>query len=143
MAGSLRGHLDAIYEQRRELTPAVVVDAASKPKHPLHHRFEWDDTVAGHKYRLVQAADLIRSVKMVYVSDKSGDRSVRAFTAIRPEEQPERMVYRPTDELLKDDFSRRLILRDCQRELLTIERKYGHLEEFAEMVAGVLGDKAG
>lgn len=43
------------------LTPDAVVEAARPKAHPLHHRFEWDDSVAGHKYRLDQARALIRT----------------------------------------------------------------------------------
>lgn len=46
------------------LTPdAVVQDAASK-KSPLHDQFEWDDSAAAVKWRLAQARELIRSVRI-------------------------------------------------------------------------------
>lgn len=41
------------------IQPAAVVEAASDPASPLHHHFEWDDSAAGHQYRLAQARRLI------------------------------------------------------------------------------------
>jgi hypothetical protein len=44
------------------ITPAYVVDEARPPSHPLHHRFEWDDRIAGEAHRRRQAQELIQSV---------------------------------------------------------------------------------
>jgi len=57
----------ALMELRAEdgsLSPDVVEAAAKDPESPLHHYFEWDDSVAGRAYRLQQAARLIRTVKI-------------------------------------------------------------------------------
>lgn len=56
--------LRRIQDKQGRITPEIVVTAAEKPKSPLHHLFEWDDTVAGHKYRIEQAREVIRSVKL-------------------------------------------------------------------------------
>jgi hypothetical protein len=57
---NLRDELKSIFEVNRELTPKIVVNAARKKDSPLHDRFEWNNAVAGEKYREVQAAELIR-----------------------------------------------------------------------------------
>jgi hypothetical protein len=48
-----------------ELTPALVVDEASKPKSPGHQWFTWDDQQAAYERRLDQARYLIRAVVIV------------------------------------------------------------------------------
>jgi hypothetical protein len=40
-------------------TPAAIVEAAKPANHPLHLKFEWDDSKAGHKYRISQAQALL------------------------------------------------------------------------------------
>lgn len=67
----------AIYKRRKTLTAELVLDAAAKPTHVLHREFEWDDAVAGHQYRLVQARALIRRVEVVI-----SEQPVRAFPFI-------------------------------------------------------------
>jgi hypothetical protein len=53
------------------ITPDAVVHAAEVPTNPLHGYFEWDDSKAGHAYRVDQARNLIRSVKVqVTVEDR-------------------------------------------------------------------------
>jgi len=48
-----------------KLTPDLVVQDAEDADSPLHELFEWDDGVAGHKYRLDQARQVITSVRVV------------------------------------------------------------------------------
>ena len=43
------------------ITADGAVEAARDPTSILHREFEWDDTVAGHAYRLQQARALIRT----------------------------------------------------------------------------------
>ena len=42
------------------LRPRDVVKYAENPDTALHDKFEWDDSLAGAKYRLQQAAEIIR-----------------------------------------------------------------------------------
>ena len=54
-------------EAAGDLTPDAVVKSAKDPRSPLHGAFEWNDKVAGHKYRLQQARALIRDVHTTVV----------------------------------------------------------------------------
>ena len=47
-----------------KLTPELVVRAAQAKSSPLHDYFDWDDKIAGARWRLEQARELIRSVKI-------------------------------------------------------------------------------
>lgn len=130
----LRSHLLAIREQYAELTPKRVVQVAAEETHPLHDRFEWDDTVAGPKYREHQAATLIRSVRVRYAeADGDEEREVRAFLAVPREDSP-RSNYVPVEEVAGDPFARKLVLRQAEREWRQMRRKYAHLDEFMHIV---------
>lgn len=127
-----------IRSQHGDLTPQVVVDEARDDAHPLHSRFEWDDSVAGEAYRRVQAAELIRSVKVVYAETPEGEeRKVRAWSSTR-----QGNGYKPTEEILQDDFSRTLLLRQAEREITALKRKYGHLKEFADILNAAAAEVA-
>ena len=56
-----------LYEDKGELTAKGVVDKARDPKSALHSQFEWDDSVAGEKYREVQAYKLINRYQIKVV----------------------------------------------------------------------------
>lgn len=130
---SLRDQLLAIRDRHGQLTPAIVLDEAREPTHPLHDRFEWDDAVAGEAWRRNQAHELIRSARVVYrpADDKSPERSVRAFHAVRNEKG---YVYEPAEAVAADPFIAKLVLAEMQREWQTLKRRYEQFEEFHAMV---------
>jgi hypothetical protein len=131
----LREELLAIRSEHGRLTPAAVVAAATAKNHPLHDRFEWDDKVAGHKYRLSQARELIRVVKEVY-TDRQGDpERVRFFHSI-PDAQG--MAYQPTDEVLTNEVATAVLLKSMEREWRALRKRYERFAEFRELVLGDL-----
>lgn len=130
---NLRDSLQSIYDQRGKLTPALVVETAAPADHPLHDRFEWDDSIAGPKYRELQAAELIRSVRVVYDQKPDGEeKHVRAFVAPQAEARPNE--YIPTDVALADEFTRQLVLRQFERAVAALRKRYGHLKEYDQIL---------
>jgi hypothetical protein len=75
-------NIDDILEEIAEknggvLTPELVLTTAKNKKHPLHASFEWDNTAAAHKWRIEQAARLIRASKFVAFLNKSDPEPIR------------------------------------------------------------------
>lgn len=128
---NLREELQRIYRAHGQLTPRIVLDEASEPGNPLHSRFEWDDAVASHKYRLSQAHELIRSVRVVYRDAAGKPQDVRAFHAVR---RPEGHVYEPVEDIVQDPITTRILLQDMEREWRQLKRRYEHFREFWELV---------
>lgn len=130
---SLRAALTDVYIRHGELTPALVVDEARPVDHPLHNRFDWNDSTAAEKYRQVQAAELIRSVKIVYAHKP--EKSVRGFMSVqRADDDQVSRSYVPTEEAVANDFTHKLLLAECKREWQAFKAKYDHLAEFAAIV---------
>lgn len=132
---SLREHLLKIRDEHGKLTPEVVELQARDPDDLLHPRLEWDDTIAGYEYRLVQAAEIIRSVRIVYkeATDKAPARYQRAFVAPRAPDKPHEYV--PVEEVARDPFMRTLLLRQMDREWKQLKQRYAQFDEFWRMVA--------
>lgn len=128
---SLATELASIYEQHRQLTPRLVVDVARDPAHPLHGQFEWDDSIAGEKYRQTQAAQLIRSVRVVEPVGATDQVNVRAWHSVP---RPDGQTYVPADEVRQDPFTRQLVLNAAEREWRALYAKYKHLDEFLGVV---------
>lgn len=127
----LRQTLQTIYDSRGQLTPSIVLDVARNPEHPLHDRFEWDDSVAAERWRKHQAHELIQSVKITYTDKKGHPSDVRAFHAVRTEHGH---VYQPVEEVVENELTRQLLLQDMEREWRTLHRRWQSFEEFAAMV---------
>ena len=56
--------LKNLEDRNGRLTPTQVVNAARDESSPLHSCFEWDDGLAAESWRIEQARELIRSVKV-------------------------------------------------------------------------------
>lgn len=139
MSGTLLDHLTAIRDEHGELSPKLVLDSARDPDHPLHSRFEWDDSVAGERYRLDQARQLIRVVKLPSEPGRPSD--LRAFVSVRGQDS-RAGEYVPTEEAMGDPFTRRLVLSAMEREWKALKARYEHLAEFAAMIEGDTRGKA-
>ena len=141
MSDALRRQLQEVYETHGALTPALVVDEARDPEHPLHSRFQWDDSVAGEAWRREQAHRLIQSVRVVYreADEKEGPRTVRAFHAIPTNSGH---GYVPVDDVRADPLMTRMVLDEMEREWKALRRRYAHFAEFVEMVRRDIPDAA-
>lgn len=134
----MRDELMAIRDQHGELHPALVVDAARSKSHPLHDRFEWDNKVAGERWRRQQAHRLIRvaQIPLSYAEHPTGPSHIRAFVAVPRGSSPQ-PDYMPTEEALADPFTQRLVMQAMERDIAALQRKYGHLAGFAEAITRV------
>lgn len=140
MSNDVRDILLRIRDEAGTLTPPVVVGAARDEQHPLHHRFEWDDTIAGERFREHQASELIRSVNIQYTI--TGEPSeIRAFLSVRIGDTPDR-EYVPTEVAMADPFTSKLLLQEFDREWKRFKARYGRLVEFRDVVLASLSEDA-
>jgi hypothetical protein len=132
----LRHELELIWKEHQELTAALVVDLARDEGHPLHASFEWDDAKAGESFRLSQARQMIRSVKITYRTDDGKSGNIRHWYSV---DRGQSRSYEPADEIVQDDVALAIVLRDMEREWKTLKRKYDRFGQFRDMVLKDLG----
>lgn len=116
-----------------EVTPELLVAEAADPEHPLHHRFEWDDEVAGHRFRLLQARKMILEVEIV---DEGGVDRVRAFVPV--EMEGGRRHVRVADAM-GDYEARRQVYQRYRSYLVGYQRRLQQFKEFEEVVGAIEG----
>ena len=129
---SLKDELLKVREDFGALTPENVVRAAEHPEHPLHNRFTWDNTEAAARWRLHEAANLIRSVKIRFVRPTGESGKVRAFTRDPAADRPS--VYDETEVVVADPVAREVILQQMRREWASFKSRYHMMEEFIELL---------
>lgn len=142
----LRSELERIWDDRRRLTPADIVESATPPESPLHDRFEWDNSEAAHQYRLVQAAGLIRSVKIkITVERPSGeveDIKVRSWLPLRAAgDETAPPGYMPEYEVRDDPERRKLVLQQMQREMQRLHRRHQHYAEYWSLMDQLMAER--
>lgn len=133
--------LTTIYEQRGALTPAAVVEVASAPDHPLHSRFEWDDAEAARDFRLLQAGQLIRSVRLKITEPEVTE--VRAFLHVPGTEAGAAGSYVPETEVRHDPVLQAVILQQMNREWRILKRRYENHAAFWGLVQDELSAAVG
>lgn len=113
------------------LKPEVVVEEARRPSSPLHSKFQWDDSVAAHEYRIFQARNLIRVV--VHVLPNGSDEMERVWVSLKQDQQNEGGGYRTLVSVLSDADLRKQLLQQAYEDMEYFSAKYSHLEELAEI----------
>lgn len=116
--------LNAIHERKGELTPALVVEAARKEESPLHDYFTWSDSKAATNFRLLEAAMLIRSVR---VRVTNGEQTIRTNAFMLPVHGQSQ--YRPIGEVVQSSELSTAMLEIAKTELTAFKKKFGRLEQ--------------
>lgn len=122
---------------RGQITPEAVVKNAASERSPIHDCFTWDDTAAARKCRLMEAAQLIRSVKvLVEMHPQDKPRETRAFVNVSLKQDgdddsgPE-TCYVPLQVALEVEDYRTQMLENALRDLAAFRRKYAILKELS------------
>lgn len=140
----LKSLLTGIWVNHGRLDGELVVEEARPEDHPLHTYFEWDDNIAGPKFRVIQAEKLIRRVKIETrpPSVDDGPHYVRAFISNRQAGRVGQSGYSPIEEVAKDDVSYQMMLRAFRRQVDELNRRYGHLSEYPQVMRDAAGETA-
>ena len=124
------GEVCADLEKDNNLTPKGLVDVSRAEDAPLHDLFEWDDSIAGEKYREVQAGKIIRSIEITY-EEKT---PVRAFFPVKYQESTEKSSYKSISVVLRNTDMREQVLSTARREMTSFVCRYKNIEELANVI---------
>jgi hypothetical protein len=130
-------------EHGGSLSTDEMVKAVKKlgaKKSPSHRHFDWDDKSAAHEHRRTQAAELMRSVNIIYESPGGESKKVRAFSSVRDEENPKKHVYITTETAMGDTDMREYVLNQSLNGLQQWRDRWASLKEYADALEFV--DKA-
>lgn len=112
------------------LTPRNIVETARSSDNPLHGLFEWDDSIAGEKYRLYQARVLVNQVEVVIEGEE-----MPAYENCKVEiengegEKPEREYFHASDIMETEELREQVIAKAIGR-LKYWQKMYGHYDVF-------------
>jgi len=109
----------------------VVEWARAHPKSKLHSELEWDDSKAGHNYRIWQVRRLIG----LHITYADGDRKFVSLSLDR--HNGSGGGYRDVDDVLRDKTLYDLMLDDALRELERFRRRYDHLKQLKPLWTAV------
>lgn len=111
---------------------ADVVNRARDENSEMHTIFEWDDSVAGQKYREHQAATMIR--QLVLTKEENGEQkktNVRFMVSTGNRDN----TYTPIKCILRNQNEYEAMLERAMSELRAFKKKYSSLSELEEIFA--------
>lgn len=115
-----------------EYTLSDVVEKARDSHSEMHSCFEWDDTVAGQKYRECQAGQMIR--QLVIVRDNKNEQektNIRVFVSTGKRDN----TYTSTKLIVKKQDEYEALLERALSELRAFKAKYSSLSELDEILS--------
>jgi hypothetical protein len=125
-----QSELREIYKTHKFLTPESVLEAARDPDTALHDQFEWDNEVAGHKWRLNQARHLIIDMQTTVKTSEGRELTVREFVNIKHEEGSNKGIYISFVDAREDPNPWRQVMEAVVKDLESVNRKY---EAYSEL----------
>jgi len=135
----------AMAKKHGAITRDMVLAEAQKKRSPLHPHFCWDDTAAAHEYRLIQAGELIRKIKVTVES--AGDKTVRVrqfhhvFQEVPSDEDAgeteQRGIFVTLETALSVTSYRDQMLESCKRDMTAFRVKYSALNEVAHIIQAI------
>ncbi len=130
-----------LWEREGEVSPEGILTVAAAPEHPLHDRFEWDDSLAAVEYRRTQALALIRSVRVTVLAPDRPPVEIRALVSKRDlgdESKP--YSYVPI-EAIAGSTAHQLSLRErLHRDVRTMQKRYSSMSGFFDALDEVIAE---
>lgn len=118
------------------VTGPIVLAAARKKQNVLHGWFEWDDTKAAEKFRLDQAARLIRVLVRV-PDDNENFQPVRAFVTVGEPDEYRPKTYTSIAEAMNNPELAAQVMDRAKRDLSLWRQRYADLSAFAKLHAEI------
>ena len=121
-----------VYEEIGEKsTPEEIVEKAKNPNSELHKCFEWDDSIAGAKYRIIQARTLITML----VAERTDVESSQPIRVLQYSSTPHE-VQRTKTLIQNIDEYENLIAR-AKAELQAFKNKYATIVELDKIFESI------
>lgn len=115
------------------LTNKEVLEYAEKHRDSeLAKCFDWDDAVAGKKWRLKQATLVLCSISIVIDDTKEPPEKTRVYVSTRKSDE-EKRTFKKLVDVLEDDEEYKQLLGKAKNELENCEEKYRKLIKLQDL----------
>lgn len=115
----------------KSITPDEVLRIAKSEDSCMHGFFEWDDSIAGYKYRLAQAQTMIRCI--VVEKRDTASNTVSEPVRLYEVDSSRTSTYVPTKLIVKIEDEYQQLLRRAKGELAAFRKRYSNIVELEEL----------
>lgn len=121
-----------------DLPDDEILKKARSKRSAMHRLFEWDDSIAGHEYRVIQSHKLTRSIDVVYEESPNAGR-VRMYEVKtrRSKKNNQPTVYTTTEDMMATQAGRDELLNRAIRDLLILRKKFHAMTELSKVFEAI------
>lgn len=117
-----------------EITAQNVVNMAKSEESSIHNEFEWDDAIAGNKWRCQQARVLMDNLVIEYESRERDEEPVLIKVL---HTTPDRKDYKPIEFFITHEDEYQKLLNCAIREVKAYQNKYRTISELHGLFAEI------
>lgn len=130
-------HIKNLEAEHGTVTSEIFLESARDESSEMHKLFEWDNSVAAEKYRVMQAAQIIVSIRVTTIDDdgKKSEPS-RVFVNVAKEHN-RNCQYVQINTAMEEQNTRDQVLKHALTELSWFRSKYGQLQEMARVIRAI------
>lgn len=131
---------ERIEKENGKVTAENLLESARPENSVMHDCFEWNDTEAAEKYRLLEAKNVINQLVKVAVTEENSGRSKeqRAYVNINPNRGfGSKGDYISIERAMSEEETRKIVLKRALDELIMFQRKYQDFSELSEIFSAI------
>lgn len=115
-----------------EITPKNVVDLARNVNSKIHDDFEWDNEIAGEKWRIKQAREMIQ---LLVFEDKEKEELQEPVRVLQISTKTS--VYQPVKMIVQQQDEYQTLLKRAKAELEAFKRRYQSIVELESIFEAI------
>ena len=136
-------YLAKIEKKEGILTPAKVVEKARSEKSIIHNYFEWEDSIAGEKYRIHQARQLMNHIEVEIIDNgDTENKTIKMFHNIQIIEESKDRGYLSLSSIINSNDYRDQIIDRALAELVGWKKRHQQYSELKPVFVAIEEVKA-
>lgn len=131
-------YLAKIEKKEGVLTPAKVVNKAKSERSVIHDYFEWDDSIAGEKYRIHQARNLMNHIEVEIIDNGDEEvKTIKMFHNIQIVEESKDRGYLSLSSIVNSIDYREQVIDRALTELIGWKKRHQQYSELEPVFAAI------
>lgn len=119
-----------------QYTPEEVVEKAKDESTELHKCFEWNDTIAAEKYRVIQARKIIQMLVVTNDTEKNPEEPPVYYRAVVSTNENNRS-YASVSSIVRNDDAYARLLAAAKRDMAIFKERYKSLKELENIISEI------
>jgi len=123
-------------QEEEPLTATAVVEHARSETSPIHGFFEWDDAIAGLKFRITQARHYLNHIRVIPAPKKDPIRAFHVVTHV-DHNKKEYQAYTPLATVISHPEMMKEVIANARKELEGWRQRYNQYKDLHTAVVEI------